>query len=122
MIEKYTGILLSYFETGFEAMCPSILLCTGGIYPIDPHDHLTIFDSNYKKLFDDIIEVVDSKDFFFQTSDLKAGWRQFDGNPYGQFYINDYWVDFLPSNIELKLWWDVFFSENCYEGRLIKLK
>ena len=134
-MKEIVGKLHGYFETGLEGTCPAIMeqghitlnnYSLAGLYLIEPGDHLTII-KNDKEVFNGIIEAVvatGSHDglSFINEPDLSAGWMRYPLNKEaGQLYINTYWVHYIPTNIDLRLWWDVFFNNPYQYNGILKI-
>jgi hypothetical protein len=130
-MKEYKGILFGWFETGCEGTRPAIQEHIGkdgmwsytGLHEIDPGDHLTILKDD-KEIFSGVIESINSCDAegvtLVDEVDFVAKWERYPQNPkLGQLHINNYWVHYLPTNVDLQLWWDVFFaSSGEYHGIL----
>ena len=138
MIKEIKGLLHGYFETGTEGTMPAIQefehisedgksWSYDGLHVIDPEDHLTIIGLDGEILFNDIVKGYLWKDnddgkVFIDEPGFSAGWMSYPLNPnHGQLQINGYWVHYIPTNIDIKLWWDVFFkNDGKYSGILRK--
>jgi hypothetical protein len=131
-MKEHEGTLFGFFETGCEGTIPALqedgLEGYDGLRYIEPDDHLTIYKDG-EEIFSGIIKamvswemkdtkpIIDEKDFF-------VGWVRYPGNPeHGQLCINSFWVHWLPTNVGLRLWYDVFFyNPDKYRGKLRKGK
>ena len=132
-MEEHKGTLFGYFETGCEGTMPALQEdgFTGydGLRIIEPNDHLTIYEGD-KEVFSGVIKAVtswdrtDNEEPIVSEEDFFAGWIRYPGNPeHGQLCLNNFWVHWLPTNVNLKLWYDVFFhSADKYRGKLRKEK
>jgi len=134
-MKTYEGILHGFFETGCEGVMPALqeFKHTGedgkcwsydGLQFIDPSDHLIIYKDG-KEMFNGIIKAITSEGdnlTLINESGISAGWLKLpQDSEYKQPHINACWVHYLPTNIDLKLWWDVFFlNDGKYTGVLKK--
>jgi hypothetical protein len=131
----HNGILLGFFETGCEGTFFALQefdhmkgesWSYEGLKFIDPGDHL-IISKDEEQILDiklDGIASSDAKELppIIDESDFFAGYKQYSGNPqHGQLCINNCWVHWLPTNVDLRLWYDVFFKNSEeYTGKLEK--
>jgi hypothetical protein len=129
---EHKGILFGFFETGCEGTMPALQEdgFTGydGLRVIEPNDHLTIYSKDEDEIFSGVVKVVtsyemtDNEEPIVSEKDFFAGWMRYPGNPkHGQLCLNSFWVHWLPTNVNLKLWYDVFFfNSSQYKGKLKK--
>lgn len=132
-MKEYRGKLFGFFETGCEGTIPALQEDGFGGYDglkyIEPGDHLTIY-KNGKEIFSGIIKAItswertDDEEPIINEKDFFVGWVKYPGNPeHGQLCINNFWVHWLPTNVDLRLWYDVFFHNSSkYKGKLRKKK
>lgn len=136
-MKEYKGILHGHCETGTEGTMPAIQefqhisedgksWSYEGLQIIEAGDHLTIIKDD-KEIFNGIIEAYFAKEnddgkIFIDEPGFVVKWQRYPLNPkYGQLHINGWWVHYVPTNIDLKLWWDVFFkNDGTYIGILRK--
>ena len=134
-MKEHEGILFGFFETGCEGTIPALQedgFADGdewsyeGLRYIDPGDYLTIYKDD-KEVFSGKLKCVlshemEDKDPIIDEKDFFAGWMRYPGNPeLGQLCINTRWVHWLPTNVDLKLWFDVFFNYPYkYRGKVRK--
>ena len=123
-MNKIKGTLLGYSATGTEGMLP-IIVSESAMNCIDPGDHLTIIKDG-EELFSGVVKgyVWKDKDYkkvFIDEPGFVARWDRYSPNSKnGQLHINGCWVHYIPTNIDIKLWWDIFFqSSGTYQGILI---
>lgn len=138
-MNEIKGLLHGFCETGTEGTLPAIqeyeyikdgCWASEGLYFVDPGDHLTIISpENNETLFSDVIEgyinkINDDGKVFVDEPGFVVKWDRFFFNPkYGQLNINGNDVHYIPTNVDLRLWWDVFFENSGkYNGVLRKNK
>lgn len=133
---EHEGIFFGFFETGSEGTCYSLWehkyiiseekWDMRGIKHINPGDYIVINDKDGNEVFNGVIEgtweIDEDKPLAYEPSKIFAGWLRYPGNPeYGQCCFNNYWVHWFPTNIDLNLWWDIFFENSMkYTGKIIK--
>lgn len=126
------GELFGWFETGSEGTSPALqkdgTSSWDGFNLIDIGDYL-IIKKNEKILFEGVIEGIRSEEraenteIIFQDKEknICANWARYPLNPkYGQLQLGGYWVHWLPTNIDLSLWYDILFTDETYIGVLKK--
>jgi hypothetical protein len=138
IMKDIKGLLHGHFETGTEGTIPAIMMYEHisedgsswsyeGLHIVEPGDHLIVLKNGEEILdvvLDDYITSWDADDstILADEPDLVAKWKRDPLNPiYGQLHINGFWVHWLPKNVDLRLWWDIFFEyPHKYDGILIK--
>ena len=131
---KYEGIFLGFFETGTEGILPALQESKyidqdgnwnqKGLQLVEPNDKIIIYEEK-NKLFDDKIKVYYSYEFkeytiIYKSEDILVEWRDYN-EYFGKFCINGMFTDYIPKNIDFKLWTNVFFSDcENYHGILLK--
>lgn len=136
--EIFEGILFGWFETGCEGTLFALqeqkhITDDGkswsydGLHVIDPGDHLAVYKDD-KEILDITLEGITSfeakdKDPLIDEDDFFAGYKKYPLNPqYGQLLFVNNWVHWLPTNVDLRLWYSIFFSDTeKYTGRLKKI-
>jgi len=136
-MKEIKGLLYGHFETGCEGTMPAIQMYEHisedgkswsyeGLEIVDPEDHLIVMQNGeviLDVILNDYVTSCDSNDdtVLIDEPGFVARWERYPLNPiYGQLHINGYWVHWLPKNVDLKLWWDIFFQNRNYDGILIK--
>lgn len=137
-MKKVEGMLHGYFETGTEGILPAIqnyeyISEDGkrwyyeGLEIVDPNDHLIVIKDGETVLdivLDDYITSYEADDntVLIDEPNFVAKWEKYPMNPAnGQLHLNGCWVHWLPKNVDLKLWWDIFFANSGkYNGILRK--
>jgi len=141
---EYEGIFFGWAETGTEGteyclqeykhIIAEDNWSYAGLQLINPGDYLAIRDEHGKKMFEGLVEgtweVDEDKPLLYEPGGFFAGWlRRVNADPsygilnpdFGQLCINGMWVHWLPTNIDLRLWWDIFFENSGkYVGKLIR--
>ena len=137
-MKEYKGLLHGHFETGTEGIMPAIQeyehisedgssWSYAGLQVIDPGDHLIIIRDGvelFKGKLKCVMWGIDGIEgcVLIDEPDIKASWERYPFYPEnGQLQINGCWVHYLPKNVDLRLWWDVFFkNDGKYDGVLKK--
>jgi hypothetical protein len=97
-----------------------------GLRVIEPKDKLIVYLDDKEILsvvLDNVLHTYDAKDYGFliKESDFFAGWVRYPLNSkYGKLCLNGVYIDWLPLNVDLKLWFDIFISESKYTGKIIR--
>jgi len=134
---KVEGVLHGFFETGTEGTLYAIqdhkhiddkgFYSYDGLHIIKPGDHLTIYHritgDPKEILFNEKIKATykcDPDKPLFDKLGIVAGYKSYPANPSsGQLHIGNYWVHWLPTNVDMLLWYKVFFSQDSeYTGVL----
>jgi len=128
-MKEHKGILFNFFETGMEAVQPSIqefkwmdektgMWNMKGLQYVEPGDHLTIIKDGEEIISGPIFDILpweDDSPLLINREGVRLEVK------YNQFCLNDMFLHWLPGNIDLALWWDVFFEHSgTYEGILKK--
>lgn len=137
-MKEIKGILHGHCETGTEGTMPAIQMYEhisedgkswsyAGLEIIEPGDHLIAIKDGEIVLDIILNDCVtswgaNSTTVLIDEPDIVAKWKSYPLNPmYGQLHINGFWVHWLPKNVDLRLWWDIFFEyPHKYDGILKK--
>ena len=143
---EYKGILFGWFETGNEGTSFALQefehisedgksWSYDGLQVMYPGDHLVI-KCEGKEIFSGVLEGVTCEDVCYDDkvadtyhekyvteSGLVAGFANYPMNPqHGQLHIGNYWVHWIPTNVDLDMWYDIFFTDpEKYTGILTKI-
>lgn len=109
-MEKYTGTINQFFETGCEGLI--WVLEKDGVQGydalvfIEAGDHLKIFSENDSVLFDGVID-----------PDYQAGWREYPRNPgNGQPSALGFWIHWTQKGWQPDEWAKLFLHECLEKG------
>lgn len=134
---EHNGVLFGWIETGTEGMIPALQefhhikdesWSYDGLITIEPNDKLIVYLNDEEVLsvvLDKVLHTYDAENYGFliKENDFFAGWVRYPLNPqYGKLCLNGIYVHWLPLNVDLKLWYDIFVETSKYTGKIIRKK
>lgn len=137
---EHKGILFGWAETGTEGLIPALQefehisedgqsWSYAGLVTVEPGDKLTIYKDD-EEVLTVKLRAIYSYDLSGEEKNLYEGKRENyfakwlpypDDTENGQLCFNGWWTHWLPKNVDLGLWWDVFYDyPHRYTGKLNK--
>lgn len=126
-----SGELFGWFETGTEGILPAIqdadfisedkFYDYKGLHVIKPFDHLTIYSHKTSRhvLFSDIVLFTSGEEYNGRRGGIEVKTHK----EFGCYSLDGFYTPYLPLNVDIKLWFKVFFQDkNTHVGLLKKAK